>query len=63
MAAYADPKSRMAFSNRAKGDKEFFDQLSAALMSYLREQQSQDIAKDSTAAKVLSTVLALHHYT
>ena len=63
MATYADPKRGMTSSSRAKGDKEFFDQFSAALMSYLREQQSQDIAKDSTAAKVLSTVLALHHYT
>lgn len=63
MAAYVDPRNRLTFSNRVKSDKEFFGQLSVALMSYLKEQQSQEIAKDSTAAKVLSTVLALHNYT
>ena len=63
MAAYVDPRNRLTFSNRVKSDKEFFGQLSVALMSYLKEQQSQEIAKDSTAAKVLLTILALHHYT
>lgn len=62
MADYASPKKGMTSPSRVKGDKAFFDQLSAALMSYLKEQQTQDITKASTASKVLSAVLAIHHY-
>ena len=63
MANYAAPKNGLTSSSRASGDKVFFDQLSEALMSYLNEQQSSEIQKDSTAAKVLAAILAVHHKT
>ena len=63
IADYASPNKAMTSPNQVTGDKEFFNLLSGALISYLREQQSHDVAKDCTAAKVLSTILAVHHYT
>ena len=63
IADYASPNKAMTSPNQVTGDKELFNLLSGALISYLREQQSHDVAKDCTAAKVLSTILAVHHYT
>ncbi len=63
MANYAAPKNGLTSSSRASVDQVFFDQLSEALMSYLNEQQSSEIQKDSTAAKVLAAILAVHHKT
>lgn len=60
MVDYVNPMNRMTYPSRVAGDRTFFDQLSSALISYLRDQQNMDVSQESTAAKVLSRVLAVH---
>ena len=63
MVDYVNPRNRMTYPNRVASDRTFFDQLSGALISYLRDQQNMEVSQESTAAKVLTRVLAVHHKT